>query len=234
MEYNSLYQFTDLGMKRFEAYSQGRLAEAQISPTDLAVAVPVDSTNRFTAESYKTSKEMASAITIALGDVGLSEVISNAGLWAWLTFILRDTLFKKSGGEYKFGAYEVWMPSDPGDYYKAQRHKVRMPVQLYQQFGDDADHALCGRPDTPGDVRENTTAQQDMFLPEFQKLCKKLYFDPATRKIKRGAGGRGAGSPTRLAKVVRQLEVTWDIQSFSVDDWLDKLPPEFDRFRPQS
>ena len=231
MVFDSLYKFTDVGMQRFEAFFQGRIAETQLLPVDPAVAVPVPGTRKFEVKKYETSKHMASAISTSLGEVELAHVIGNRELWAWLTFILRDTLFKKSGGDYKFGAYEVWMPSDPGDYYKAQRHKVRMPVQLFYQFGDDADHALCGRPDTPGDVRENTTAQQDMFLPEFQKLCKHLYYDPVNQKIKRGAGGRGAGSPTRLAKVIRQLEVTWDIQSFSVDDWLDKLPAEFDRFR---
>jgi len=122
------------------------------------------------------------------------------------------------------------MPSDPSNFQKAQRHKVRLPVHLYSQLGNDADHALFGRPDTPGDVRENTTAQQNMFLPEFQKLCKILLYDSVSNRIKRGAGGRGAGSPTRLAKVVPQLEVTWDIQSFTVDDWLLRLPAEFDRF----
>ena len=234
MKYESLYEFTDLGMRRFEAFFQGRIGESQVSQIDPSVAKPLTGTRTFIASNYETSKEMAVAITTALGEKELPQVIANPNLWAWLTFVLRDTLFKKTGNGYKFGAYEVWMPSDPGDYYKAQRHKVRMPVQLYYQFGDDADHALCGRPDTPGDVRENTTAQQDMFLPEFQKLCKQLYYNPESRKIKRGAGGRGAGSPTRLAKVVRQLEVTWDIQSFSVEDWLDKLPPEFDRFRPDT
>lgn len=231
MKYDSLYEFTDLGMRQFEAYFLGKIAETSIAPLDPAIALPLEGTQTFSAQRFTTSKEMAMTIATALAETEISHVIGNRELWAWLTFVLRDTLFKKSAGNYIFGAQDVWMPSDPSDYRKAQRHKVRLPVQLYTQFGDDADHALCGRPDTPGDVRENTTAQQDMFLPEFQKLCKILYYDSINNKFKHGAGGRGGGSPARLAAIVRQFEVTWDIQSFTVNDWLSKLPAEFDRFR---
>ena len=85
-------------------------------------------------------------------------------------------------------------------------------------------------PHTPGEVREQCTGQQGMFTPVFQRFCKTLYFDESRATFKRGAGGKEGGSPRRLAQVVRQFEVTWDIHSFSVEDWLQKLPSEFDKF----
>lgn len=231
MTFDNLYQFTPLGMERFKAFFKGDISADQIDPTDLSVATPVQGSREFEAKSFDTTKEMARAVLDAMDSLKVDEFLSASEFWAWLTFVLRDTLFKKGpDGTLKPGAYEVWMPTDPNDYQKAQRHKVRMPVQLFAQFGDDADHALCGRPDTPGEVREQTTSQQGMFTHEFQKLCKRLYFDPEKGTNKTGAAGKGGGSARRLPQIVNQFQVTWDVHSFAVDDWVHLLPAEFDKF----
>jgi hypothetical protein len=231
MTFDTLYQFTPVGMARFEAFFRGAISADQIDPTDASVAVPVQGSSEFEPKAFGTTKEMAKSILEAMNGLKVDEYVSNTGFWAWLTFVLRDTLFKVgSDGAIKPGAYEVWMPSDPNDYQKAQRHKVRMPVQLFAQFGDDADHALCGRPDTPGEVREQCTSQQGMFTQEFQKLCKRLYFDTSKETNKIGAAGKGGGSARRLPQIVNQFQVTWEVHSFKVDDWVQLLPAEFDKF----
>lgn len=232
MQFKSLYSFSDKGVEMFKAFCRGEINDTAVDLSDPDIASEIADTNPFSVQKYETSKEMAEAICNALGQLDLHKQLNNIGLWCWLTFVLRESVFKRgTNGGFKFGALEAWFPSDANDWAKAQRHKVRMPVQLFSQFGDDADHALCGAPHTPGEVREQCTGQQGMFTPTFQKFCRALYFDEARATFKRGAGAKGPGSPRRLAQVVRQLEVTWDVHSFSVKDWHNKVPSEFDRFK---
>ena len=132
----------------------------------------------------------------------------------------------------RIGERHRWYPGDPNDWRKAQRHLVRMPVLLLDSFGPDADHLLCGKPSVHSEIREQLTSQQDMFNRTFQRVARALYFDDCAGGLKRGAGGSGAGSPRRLAKVRQQLTVTWELDDLEWTEVLAKLPPEFDRFRP--
>ena len=105
-----------------------------------------------------------------------------------------------------------------------------MPVLLLHTLGKNADHLLCGPVSVHGDVREQLTSQQDMFSSSFQAVARSLYFDDSTNGLKRGAGGKAAGSPRRLAKIRQQLDVTWDIDELAHEELLAKLPNEFGKF----
>ena len=106
-----------------------------------------------------------------------------------------------------------------------------MPAQLLAEFGADADHLLCGRPSVLPEIREQLTSQQDMFDRSFQRLARSLYFDTKNRKLKVGAGGKGPGSPRRLAQVRRQFDITWDLASLDDTTLMEMLPSEFERFK---
>jgi len=94
---------------------------------------------------------------------------------AWLTFVLRNQLFKKDqSGRLKVREYWRWYPSAPGDWQKGQRHLVRMPVLLLRELGDDADHLLNTHPSILPEIREQLTSQNAMFNQEFQ-VWRKLY-----------------------------------------------------------
>ena len=73
-----------------------------------------------------------------------------------------------------------------------------------------------------------------MFHPSFQKAAHTLYLDKTNGKIRRGAAGKGGGASRRLRQVRRQLDVTWDLFALSSDQILEKLPKEFDQFKPQA
>ena len=149
-------------------------------------------------------------------------------MWAWLTFVLRNQLFKKdNAGNWKVGEIHRWFPSDPNDWQKGQRHLVRMPVLLLHSLDDNADHLLCAAPSLLPEIREQLTSQQDMFNPAFQKVARTLYFDDVKNGLKRGAGGKSGGSPRRLAKVRQQLDVTWDLEGLDPKLIIDRLPQEF-------
>lgn len=237
--FGALYEFNDDGLDAFQRIFTGQLDEAAVSPTDAALATRISGTHGFAPAEYDNAKEMADAVLASLGGNDVYPLLPRTGLWAWLTFVLRDQLFKKApDGTWKVGEIHRWYPGDPNDYQKAQRHLVRMPVTLRATFGDVVDHLLCGDVSVHGQVRESLTSQQNMFNASFQGAAKLLYFDVASGRNKKNVGDKegkgrfkGAGSVRRLATVKRQLDVTWDLEDLSPDEILQTLPPEFDRFK---
>lgn len=235
MKFNGLYEFTDAGMRVFEQVFNGQLAEDVLDPTSPTVAKLIPGTATFEVSDWGTSIDMAKAIIAAAGTANVKTLLNQVGLWGWLSFVCRDVVYpKKKDGNRKLGEIWRWYPSDPEDYQKAQRHLIRMPVLLQHSFDDDAEHLLLGSPSTPGELREQLTAQQDMFHPSFQKAARMLYLDKASGKIRRGAAGKGGGASRRLRQVRRQLDVTWDLFALSPDQILEKLPKEFDQFKPNA
>lgn len=228
--YPAVYEFTARGLLAFQAIFEGRLPEDAIAATDPQFATLVPGTGAISDATAATSKELAQRMLNALG-ANWSSLLPRTGMWAWLTFIMRDVVFPKQDGVRRPGELHRWYPSDPGDWQKAQRHLIRMPVVLLGNLGDAADHLLCGSPAILPEIREQLTSQQDMFSEEFQKAARALYYDDAAQKLKRGSGGKGAGTPRRLAKVRQQLDVTWNLFDLNAPHFLQLLPKEFGRFQ---
>lgn len=232
--YASIYEFNDRGLAAFKRIFEGDLDENVIVPTDPQFATRLSGTGPITDEPAATSKEVAQRVLTALG-TDWANFLARPGVWAWLTFVLRDLVFPKMGdGVRRPGELHRWYPSDPGDWQKAQRHLVRMPVVLLGNLGDTADHLISGSPSTLPEIREQLTSQQDMFNIEFQRAARMLYFDDAQQKLKRGSGGKGKGTPRRLAKVRQQLDVTWNLFDLDATRIVQLLPKEFDRFKPST
>jgi hypothetical protein len=59
-----------------------------------------------------------------------------------------------------------------------------------------------------------------------------LYYSNKTNAIKAGVGGVGKGGSRRLADVLAQFALTYDLGALTGPQLLAMLPVEFDRFRP--
>ncbi len=230
-KYKNLYEFTDTGRDYFIAVMNGDKSEDALDLADPSLVQVIDGTHSFEVQDFSSSLTMANAILLSLGGINLSTVLKNNGLWCWLTFVLRDIVTPRDkNGARKLGEISRWLPSNPDDYQKAQRHLIRMPVLLREKFGKSADHLLCGKPSVRGELMEQLTSQGDMFNASFQNLARTLYYDEANSKLKKGSGTKGGGSPRRLAKIKKQFEVNYDIQGLDLGDFLNLLPSEFDRY----
>ena len=230
--YPSLFELTDEGLELFRRVMSGQASEQELDTENRRLCRPLANTGALRVTTFATAKDMAVAVIGALGNIKPHNCAGEIGLWAWLTFVLRDDLFPIRNGVRKGGEVHKWYPSSPGDYQKAQRHLVRMPVLLLSQLGDDADHLLCGSPSVHPEMREQLTSQQDMMSRNFQAVARALYFNEATKSVKRGAAGQNtAGVCRRLAQVRKQLDVTWDMTDMLPAGIMKILPPEFDRFR---
>lgn len=232
MTYSGLYEFTEHGLAVFEKVFRGEFDEEAVAWDDEQIVNPIAGTRAFGPVDYRNAHEMAQDILRALGSNDLSTMLPRTGLWAWLSFVLRDQLYPRDAkNRRKIGEVHRWYPSDPGDYMKAQRHLVRMPVVLLERLGPAAEHLLCLEPRILPDIREQLTSQQDMLHHAFQEAALKLYYNPDTESLKRGYGSKGAGSPRRLAEIRAQFDVTWHLFDLDADEILRKLPKEFDKFR---
>lgn len=232
IQYDALYEFTSVGLDLYRKVFAGELEDHCIPHSDRKLSTLVPDTAPLVVPEFETAGDMADSVLAAFGDTDLQKMLSHTGLWAWLTFVLRDQLFRrKDKGKLVVGELHRWYPSDPNDWLKGQRHLVRMPVVLRHSFGNSVDHLLCNKPSVLPEIREQLTSQQSMFSEPFQQASRALYFDEKRGRLKRGAAGKGAGSARRLAKVRLQLEVTWDLEELDYRAIIDKLPSEFDRFK---
>ena len=231
--FDSCYSFTEKGLALFRKVFAREASDSSVDLQDCSVVEPVKGTGRLLVLECTSAKDMAKLVIDSLSEseTDIQEILGNIGLWCWLAFVFRHQLFlRDSCGQWSAGELHRWYASDPSDWRKGQRHLIRMPVHLLASFGSDADHLLCSRPSVLPEIREQLTSQQDMFDPNFQKLARTLYYDSTQGRLKSGAGGKGPGSPRRLAQVRRQLDMTWDLGELSLDGLVKMLPSEFDRF----
>jgi hypothetical protein len=230
--YPEIRSFNEDGLRQFIAIMDGSNPSGQINPLDAAIAMPVAGTSAIKVTEYPNRKAMAVEISKAFGSLKPEILQHETGIWTWLTWILREQLFDRdpSTGQLKVGEEWVWNPANPSNYQKAQRHKVRLPVVVWSTLGGDADHLLHGPVKKPGELIAQLTSQQDMLAPSFQRLCRKLYFDDARGRVKRGAAGSGAGSARRLSRIRKQLDITWDMSDLDTEAIAKLLPSEFAKF----
>ena len=232
MEYSSLRSLTPEGLNLFRQVMSGTLDDTALDVANSALAKPVPGTAPLVVRDFVTARAMAEAICASLGNLSAQAMADEIGLWAWLAFILRDQLFPKVNGVRKVTEIHRWYPAAAADYQKAQRHLVRMPVVAWETLGETADHLICNLPRVGPEIREQLTSQQDMFSPEFQKVCRQLYYDETTGSVRRGAAGKtGPGVARRMAAVRKQLDVTWDMTDLPADRIMKLLPAEFDGFQ---
>jgi hypothetical protein len=86
----------------------------------------------------------------------------------------------------------------------------------------------------PGDVVEQLASRQELITNKsVMAVVSNLYFDKENHAPKKGSGGKADGSPRRLADILNQFDLTFDLYSVPQAGLLALLPKEFDRFREE-
>jgi hypothetical protein len=234
-----LSRFTPAGIARFSQFLDEVRAEGSGSFPDQimidgefsqavseSVVAPVgDFKDRLAAAVY---------VEQLLKEADLSDVERDTGLWAWLAARNFSSLCRKNpSGVLRPGERARWI-LEPTNFQRYYRHLLAGPYLIYRAHKDDPSRAralLCGAVNTPGEVAEQLASRMELISNRaLVEVASRLYVDPNTGKLKRGAGGKGPGSPRRLADVVNQFDLTFDLYGMSADGLLALLPAEFNRF----
>lgn len=154
---------------------------------------------------------------------------ADAGLWSWLSARHFTVLCKVSKGRLKPGERARWIPNTGS--FRYYRHLLAGPYLLIGAHADDPKRALAvltGHISEPGDIAEQMASRQEIITnANLMEAITKLYIDQDTKKPKRGA----SSNARRLAVVIDQLDLTWDVYGVTAESFLELLPKEFNKFR---
>ncbi len=203
--------------------------------TDPEMAQPVEPAVEIEDRRFANRFEAAEYLHERLKDI--PDVERDRGLWAWLALFYFEQLCPPDrNGKRKPGERARWIPAI-GDYRRYYRHLLAGPFRIYKAHADDPSRALavlCGKLDKPGDIAEQLAARQELVTNKAVMGVATLLYVNSNGSLKRGSGGKGPGSPRRLADVLNQFELTWDLYSMDAKDLLEMLPCEFEKFKPRN
>ena len=159
--------------------------------------------------------------------------------WSAMALVWFDKLCMKNdegvrhlGREYRY----ILSP----DFRHHYRHTVRSCWQLVRDHAENARFMLLAqRPGDDwlgrhGDILEQIGGRQAVLRNKLiVETAARMYSDPVSGRPRRGVAGREGGSVRRLAMILRQLDLTYDIdsESMGVDELQRVLPREFDRWK---
>jgi len=180
--------------------------------------------SRFGAAKYLHEK---------LGHLGIADVDRDTGLWAWLALFYFDELCPADrGGARAPGERARYIPD--ASFQRYYRHLLASPYRIYRAHRDKPERALavlCQPLDKPGDIVEQLASRQEIVTNRaVMEAATLMYIEPTSKKPRRGAGGKSAGSARRYADVLNQFDLTWDLYAMLHAELSGILPNEFHRF----
>ncbi len=165
---------------------------------------------------------------------GLSDIERDDGFWAWLSAYHFSALCptNTASGALKPGERARWIP-EPTNFRRYYRHLLAGPTDLQVAQGRSESGACAPMwfgQRTRRSRRAACVADGARLESSARRAGQRLYVDPASGRLKRGAGGKGPGSPRRLADIVNQFDLTFDLYGMTTTGLQSLLPKEFDRF----
>jgi hypothetical protein len=232
---DDLRRLNETGIAQFSEYLSGGAMGAYPlhllghPDTSEPLAVPVKLTQRNYSNRYEFGRDLAMKLN-ALEPAAIS---NDRGLWTWLSLYFFDQLCPLGAdGKRKLDKQYRYVLS--GDYRHYYRHLVRTPWQLSRDHGPNSRFLLMATSDGAdplrrhGDILEQLGGTQSIIRSRpIIAEASRLYADPLTGRPKKGAAGKGGGSIRRFARVLRQLDLTFDPELMPSGGLGAILPVEF-------
>lgn len=197
------------------------------SATDIKIGKP-------RKDEIKTRWDLAWWLYRQLDDVDDGDNLFNSsGVWSWLAFHLLDTICPpRSGG--RRPKHDARYILNKADYRRSYRHLVAGPyfmIRAHQGAPTVVKGLLATPPDAPGDVYEQLASRKEIVTSQsVMYAVTTLYWDPDANRLRRGAAGSGPGSARRLAEIMMQYDLTYDLYEVNGKKLVSMLPKEFSRF----
>jgi hypothetical protein len=204
---------------------------------------PIDLSRHF-SNSYELGKYLADEVFV--GQVDRFALLSNHGMWAWLSLSFIESIVSK-GGKIPVGnplASPHYIMRSPR---LAYRLIARTAWDLVSLHGKVAKVALGSSRSPWGEMAEQMTARQEIYAHQsFWPVANALYAMPdgslktgATTKRSKKArhdpkSKAGLGGVGRLPTTFKQFERTYNLRQMNYDQIVGLLPTEYNKWRAGS
>jgi len=162
---------------------------------------------------------------------------TDKGLWAWLSLFFFDSVCPLKDGNRKPGQRYRHI-AEVGNYRRYYRHLLLGPFLIFRFYSKTPESALAllWQPlDKPGDVVGQIAAYQELITNAgVVEAATQLYYNPTTKRERKGAQNKEKGGARALVTVLNQFDVTWDLYGMTAPEIDAMLPKEFARFRTSS
>ena len=151
------------------------------------------------------------------------------GLWTWLAYIFFSQITDNRRKILRLERYIC--SSDWNRYYV---HLIAGAYYLFTFLGEELSKLfLCSSPYILNDFNDHMACYQ--YIVGYQNIVEVahiLYWDEQRNAPKKGAQSiKNPGNIRRFAKVISQLELTYDVYTMTPQEILKILPKEFDKWK---
>jgi hypothetical protein len=234
---DSIRRLNPAGEAAYAAYVAEAKAGTSSAPpwhllTDPTFSAPLDTQVGISRPMVTNRYEFGRLLVTVLEAFDARLISRDHGLWNWLGLYFLDlTAPPDEAGRRKSGEAARHVVTAKFDYQRYYRHLVREAWMAVRIHGEVVQALLSGPPDVRGDLIEQLGSRQTIFnSPSLMAASMSLYLDQTSGRPKRGAGGKGGGSPRRLSAILQQLVLNYDLYSSTPDKIVTLLPAEFARW----
>ncbi|POA34323.1 MULTISPECIES: hypothetical protein [unclassified Pseudomonas] len=203
----------------------------------------IDLSRQFST-SYELGEYLANQVFV--GNVDRFALLSNYGMWAWISLVFIESLVSKSrgAGAGKPLAKPHYIMQSPR---LAYRLVARTAWDLVSLHGTAAKVALGSLKSPWGEMAEQMTSRQEIYAHRsFWPVANSLYAMPdgsvktgvtsqRSRKARRDPKSKaGLGGIRRLPFTFKQFERTYNLRQMASDEIAALLPTEYNKWRAGS
>lgn len=175
--------------------------------------------------------DIAKHLSQALGLADNRALFRNSGLWSWLSAFYFEKLIPSDGPRaLKETSLYILQSEKWNRYY---RHLLAFPCLTYCELGDSGRIFLRGDIHERGEVVEQLAAvyqiQKNKGVIE---AATKLYYDARKDAIKKGVASKDhPGTARRFREILKQLQMTFDLNAMNGEQIVKILPAEFKKWK---
>ena len=225
-------RLTEEGIGRFRAWlDAGGLGAAPFNLlTDAETSLPLETAASVEARSFASRMELGEYLADRLTALPVGQLRFDAGVWDWLSLFYIDHLAEPAADGTR-DMKQIYRYTLELKNRLWSRHVLRMSWMTVLDHGEAARVMLALPITKQSEVLEQLAGQQEVFgARPVVEVADRLYWDSRSGALKKGAQGKGAGTPRRLVRFMRQFRRTFDPPGMTVDQLIASLPREFERW----
>lgn len=195
--------------------------------TDTTTSQACDVQIAISSPKFEHRYEFGAWLFAELEALDATLVSRDHGMWSWLgLFFFDQTCPKRDDGTRRPGENARHILPSSYNYRKYYRHLAREAWLAVRMNGDLVKPLLAGGLDRRGDLLEQLSSRIELFgNATIMSAAVQLYVASSGKPTKL-ASGKSGGSPRRLATIVKQLKLTYDLRGSSGKQLLTLLPAE--------